>query len=73
MIIGYCRVSTSDQNLDRQTDQLQDVGCERIFKEKITGTKKDRPELNRLLDTALWQPPIPENTADGMDSHLNYL
>ena len=53
MIIGYCRVSTSDQNLDRQTDQLQDVGCERFFKEKITGTKKDRPELNRLLDTAL--------------------
>lgn len=53
MIIGYCRVSTSDQNLDWQTDQLQDVGCERIFKEKITGTKKDRPELNRLLDTAL--------------------
>lgn len=53
MIIGYCRVSTSDKNLDRQTDQLQEVGCERIFKEKITGTKKDRPELNRLLDTAL--------------------
>ena len=51
MIIGYCRVSTSDKNLDRQTDQLQEVGCERIFKEKITGTKKDRPELSRLLDT----------------------
>lgn len=51
MTIGYCRVSTSDKNLDRQTDQLQKVGCERIFKETITGTKKDRPELSRLLDT----------------------
>lgn len=51
MILGYCRVSTQEQNLDRQIDQLQEAGCERIFKEKITGTRKDRPELNRLLDT----------------------
>lgn len=51
MKIGYARVSTCEQNLDRQIDQLQELGCERIYKEKITGTKKDRPELNRLLDT----------------------
>lgn len=50
MKIGYARVSTLDQNLDRQTDQLLEHGCERILQEKITGTKKDRPELEKLLD-----------------------
>jgi len=50
MIIGYARVSTREQNLDRQTDQLQNAGCERIFQEKITGTKKERPQLDKLLD-----------------------
>jgi len=50
MKFGYARVSTHDQNLERQIDQLQSFGCERIFQEKITGSKKDRPELDKLLD-----------------------
>lgn len=50
MIIGYARVSTSDQNLDRQIDQLRNQGCERIYQEKITGTSKERPELNRMFE-----------------------
>ena len=50
MIFGYARVSTQEQNLDRQTDQLQQAGCERIFQEKVTGSKKERPELDKLLD-----------------------
>lgn len=44
------RVSTFDQNLDRQEQQLKEVGCEQIFYEKVTGTKRDRPELNRMLE-----------------------
>lgn len=48
-IIGYARVSTTDQNLERQLDSLRQHGAEIIFQEKVTGTKKDRPELNRLL------------------------
>jgi DNA invertase Pin-like site-specific DNA recombinase len=40
MKIGYARVSTEDQNLDRQLDQLYNTGCDKIFQEKITGTKK---------------------------------
>jgi len=50
MITGYARVSTQEQNLERQIDRLQSFGCERIFQEKITGTKRERPQLDRLLD-----------------------
>ena len=50
MIFGYARVSTQDQNLERQIDQLKQMNCERIFQEKITGSKKERPELDKLLD-----------------------
>lgn len=51
MKIGYARVSTQDQNLDRQIDNLTAAGCERIFNEKMTGTKSDRPELKTMLLT----------------------
>lgn len=47
--IGYARVSTAEQNLDRQLDILRQQGAEVIFQEKMTGTTRDRPELNRLL------------------------
>ncbi|HDX9649319.1 TPA: recombinase family protein [Bacillus cereus] len=50
MKFGYMRVSTIDQNLDRQEQQLKEAGCERIFFEKITGVKRDRLELNRMLE-----------------------
>lgn len=52
MKIGYARVSTLDQSLQRQTDQLKNVGCQKIYKEKVTGTKKDRPEFNKMLEYA---------------------
>lgn len=47
---GYARVSTEQQNLDRQLDMLTQYGVDYIFNEKMTGTKRDRPELNKLLD-----------------------
>jgi Site-specific recombinases, DNA invertase Pin homologs len=50
MRIGYARVSTQDQNLDRQRDQLRQDGCERVYEEKVSGAKSDRPELGRMLD-----------------------
>ena len=50
-ILGYARVSTDGQNLDRQIDALMAAGVSRkhLYCEKMTGTKSDRPELNRLL------------------------
>lgn len=50
MIIGYARVSTDEQNLDAQTDALRSAGAERIFADRITGTARRRPELDRMLD-----------------------
>ena len=50
MIIGYARVSTLDQSLERQTDALNDAGVVKLFTEKITGKKSDRPELMKLVE-----------------------
>lgn len=51
-ILGYARVSTDGQNLDRQIDALMAAGVSRkhLYCEKMTGTKSDRPELNRLIN-----------------------
>ena len=49
-IFGYARVSTEQQNLDRQIDALNKYGAEIIYNEKMTGTKRDRPELSKLLE-----------------------
>ena len=49
MVYGYARVSTSDQNLDRQKDALRKYGVDMLFCEKISGTKKNRPELDDML------------------------
>ena len=50
MIMGYARVSTDDQNFSLQRAVLEAAGCKRIFEEKISGAKRDRPELIRMLD-----------------------
>lgn len=49
MKIGYARVSTADQHLDMQLNELQKHGCELIFQEKFSGKTKERPELQKML------------------------
>ena len=50
MKIGYARVSTLDQNLDLQMQALREAGCKKIFREKISGASRERPEFQRMLD-----------------------
>lgn len=50
MKIGYARVSTQDQSLDLQIDELKLVKCQQIFQEKISSAK-ERPQLAKMLET----------------------
>ncbi len=49
-LIGYARVSTQGQDLVQQRVMLREAGCTRVFEEKVSGAKRGRPELGRLLD-----------------------
>jgi DNA invertase Pin-like site-specific DNA recombinase len=49
-LVGYARVSTSGQLLDRQQHALSGAGCIRIFADKLSGKNADRPELAACLD-----------------------
>jgi DNA invertase Pin-like site-specific DNA recombinase len=49
-VVGYARVSTVDQNLTAQLEQLTAAGCDRIYQEKVSGVQRDRPELVAMLD-----------------------
>lgn len=50
MLIGYARVSTDDQNLDLQRDALQGTGCVKIYEDRKSGAKTDRPGLALALE-----------------------
>jgi DNA invertase Pin-like site-specific DNA recombinase len=49
MIYGYARVSTAAQDESSQVRQLKAAGCEKVFREKITGTTANRPQLQNLM------------------------
>jgi DNA invertase Pin-like site-specific DNA recombinase len=49
MLVGYARVSTFEQDASLQIDVLQQIGCERIFQDKASGAKTDRPGLQEAM------------------------
>ncbi len=52
MLLGYARVSTTDQDPQLQLDALTAADCQRIYTDHASGAATARPELDRLLDTA---------------------
>ena len=50
MLIGYARVSTHDQNLDLQIEALTKAGCQKIFNDKTSGSRAERPGLSKALE-----------------------
>ncbi len=50
MFVGYARVSTIEQNINLQLDALSEAGCEKIFEDKVSGTKAIRPGLQAALE-----------------------
>ena len=51
MKIGYARVSTIEQNLKPQIEQLKQAGAEKIYSEKYTGTTTERPVFDEVMKT----------------------
>ena len=49
MIYGYGRVSTGDQSLDAQIEELKAAGCQQVFTEKVSGARVDRRQLTKLM------------------------
>ena len=49
MVIGYARVSTLEQNIERQEVALRKLGCERVFIDKMSGKNIDRPQFNTMM------------------------
>ena len=50
MLIGYARVSTQDQNLELQREALTKAGCQKVFEDKVSGTRVDRPGLTKAQE-----------------------
>ena len=50
MLVGYARVSTLEQDASLQIDALEQAGCERIFRDKVSGAKTEQPGLQEALD-----------------------
>ena len=52
MLIGYARISTAEQDLALQRDALTEAGCEKMFTDKLSGARADRPGLSEALEYA---------------------
>ena len=49
-IVGYARVSSPEQNLDRQTNRLADAGAQKLFTDRVSGSTRNRPGLDAAIE-----------------------
>ncbi len=73
MLIGYARVSTPDQALELQTDELQAVGCEKLFSDIASGAKTERPGLVRAIEFCRKQDILVVWKLDRMGRSMSHL
>ena len=73
MKLGYARVSTQDQNLEMQLDALGKAGCEKVFQEKASGMKSDRPQLAAMQQVLREGDVIYIYKLDRLGRSLNHL
>ena len=80
MLIGYARVSTIDQNLELQLSALNDIGCEKIYQDQLSGTKTNRPGLDMALEVlrkndtlVVWKLDRLGRTVKGLIDLVNFL
>jgi DNA invertase Pin-like site-specific DNA recombinase len=73
MLIGYARVSTSDQTLDLQEDALEKLGCSRIFTDTVSGAKAERTGLDEALNYVRTGDTLVVWRLDRLGRSLNHL
>ena len=73
MHFGHARVSTKDQHLDTQLDQLKAAGVDRLFQEKISGTTTQRPVLTELLATQVLGSLVMPHSRGGFVLQVGYF
>lgn len=73
MILGYARVSTNRQELDIQIKALKEAGAVKVYKEKISGAKADRKELNKLMEELKAGDTLVVTKADRIARSLSHL
>ena len=66
-LYGYARVSTREQDLSSQDAELRAAGCAKVFREKASGAKTDRPELAKVIRRLTGQGPVGASGPTGPD------
>lgn len=72
-LIGYARVSTDDQHPEAQHDALEAAGCSRVFEERVSGTRRERPELAAALAYARRGDTLVVTSLDRLARNLHHL
>jgi len=71
--VGYARVSTNNQNLELQIDALEKAGCEKIYRDIVSGARTERPGLNEMVNNLRSDDVLVIWKLDRLGRSLNHL